>query len=218
MNCYYLEFLLYLICLSGALFAGAYRWRNIDAPSRIIVFSLGLGLTTELVGFYAAKVYRNNMPVYNVASLFLVLLVIRYYQYHLEYLKRKGVALLFYVVSALTWLASTISKGSLFGENMIFTDYEILMVVVLSVVMVDRMVQRSYSGDLRQNPHFYFVVLFVLFRGASFVQWNLYEYLTRQHPMTKPIIDFGLWAGALLLHLGIGLVFVLYPKIKYVKS
>lgn len=214
---YYQEFTIFILFQLLPLVAGIWRWKIIDSPSKVITVIAGISFITECLAFYTAIKFGNNLFIYNIASIIIACSLIFYFWFNVPLLRKYNLALLLGFISVLFWLIGLVFINSVDGINLFFTNYEIFLTISLAVLLIENLVHDYSRVDLKSNPHFYFALLFLLSWSSTFIQWNLYDYMTLRHIAYKAAIDLCLTMISIILNVGISLVFIFYPKMSYAK-
>ncbi len=214
--------LLYRITILTVAVCIIFRYKRVDKASKIICWLIWLGLLTESIGYYAAKVYRNNYPVFNIAFFAEFTLMSLYFGYSNEVLRKKRIGIYIALSGIVLGLINTFSFQPLFttlNSHLLFL--ECLVVMSLAALSFHHLlVADDVNMKLQRMPHFWFPCILLFYQCATLSTWGMYDKLGSSDAEKAASLDISILTINIITYLSYGAVFFFYPKMKvhYVQS
>lgn len=208
MSYHYYLMLINGLALTYTSVVGIARYRAIDKAMRIfIVFTIAC-LVVELVAYYTALRWQNNMAVYGVGAVLQMALTALYFNEAIAVLKKYHIGIALAILSIgfgfydLGWLEP------LGTDNSIYMLFQAFTTIVLSLVAL----RQNLLGPVRQPHHSQIAMVLLLFWTFSFLIGGLYKELTDALGPRKGIVDFLLFAFNIAANSCIAFIFSKYLK------
>jgi hypothetical protein len=194
---------------------GLKRYALLDRASRFFLLYAISSFIGELIAFYAALKFNNNLPVYNVASLVNICVICFYFSECIELLKRNNSGLKLMIINVLVWIISVFFIHSFFSINTTFLAYQGVLTIALAVYAMENLVtQKSQTlFYLRSSPHFWFDCLLLVYWCSTIMQWIVYWYFTNKMAGFQ-YLNLSLTIINILINVFLAVVFYMYPKLK----
>ena len=194
------------------------RFKKLDKASRVICLLIWLGLATETVGYIAAKYYRNNYPVFNIAFFAEFALMALYYNYSLPVLRKRKLGIYIAIAGVLLGILNTLFLQPLkttINSNLLFL--ECIMVLCLSLFSILKLVTLDREDfHLQRKVHFWLPCILLFYQSATLSSWGLYDKLGENEKEKGAMLDVIVLSINIITYLSYGLVFAYYPKLKLV--
>ena len=208
------EFLkeLYLLALLVISVIGIIRFCKVDQPTRLIILMVWLGLVTELTAFFVARIYRNNLPVYNLYSFLEFGILCFYFNQVIDRFRKVNAG--FAIGAGGIFLGSMhlIWSKQFDIVNTYFFFFEGIIIIVLSLLYCFQAVE-EFDGSKLFHPHyFWFSVILASLYSINFLTWGLYDYFTVHLKREVIYLNYGLLVTNIIAYGFIGLLVFRYPK------
>lgn len=197
-----------------AFITGAIRCRVIEKSLKILCKLFFITLIVEILAYYTAIKYRNNMPVYGAFGVLQFFLIALYFNYSVDYFKEKNIGIYVGAIGSSLGLVNYFFVQKPYAFNTYFLLAESIIVVAMSLIAFYNMLQSDNDMRLRNNPHFWFTAIFLFFWTATFLFWGLYDFLIEQIKVNAGLLHLSLILINVITYIGFGTVFLLYPKMK----
>ena len=209
---YLLVYYLYFIALVGTSIVGLYRYKSMDKGSKVLLLLVCCALVNESVAYFLAKKYHDNLQLYTVYCLLEYGLICLYFNYVIDVFTRKNIGLYIAGGGILLGIVNALYIQPINSINSYFLFFEGLLVIGMSLFAFFRLLLKFDSLHLYRYHHFWLICILVFFWSITFLNWGLYDYfnLRLRHSVWK--INFALMTVGVVTYGGIGVVFLLYPK------
>ena len=198
----------------SALYAVA-RFKKAGRSLKMICLLIWLGLLTEALGLYAAKVYRNNYPVYTISVYIEFTLICLYFNYSVEALKKSNAGIYIAVIGVLLGVVNTYSLQPLTTLNSNFLFLECLVVVCLSLFAIYELLLIDRDDlVLHRTVNFWMTFLLFFYQCSSLSAWGLYDKFGNDYAQSAAGLDISLLSINIITYLSYLLIFFRHSKLK----
>lgn len=118
------------------------------------------------------------------------------------------------IVGIILGILNVIFIQSLNTLNSYFLFFEAISVIGMSLFAFFRMLLKDEALNLYRYSHFWFISIMMFFWSITFLYWGLFDYLNeklKQEAWKITLLEF---VVAIITYTSIGLIFLLYPKLK----
>lgn len=190
-----------------------YQYRRLDKAMRIFSFHCGISLLTEILAYYTAIAYHNNIIVYTVYSIIDTAVFCIYFNYSIPYFRKRYIG---------GWLAIFTFYGGI--GSLIYMDksvdmlynyylfYQGLIIIVMCAVAIRQQLGQSAYTLPDAMSHLMVAAIMMTFWALYFLAWWPYNYLIDQPGILQYISFEMLVILGCLMNAGISLVFIYYPN------
>lgn len=208
--------LIYRLTILAVSIGVIFRYKHVDKASKIICWLIWLGLITESIGYYAAKMYRNNYPVFNIAFFVEFTLMSLYFGYSNEILRKKKMGIYIALSGIALGLINTFSFQPLSTTlNSHFLFLECLVVMSLAALSFHHLlVECDENMKLQRMPHFWFPCILLFYQCATLSTWGMYDKLGNSDIEKAAALDVSVLSINIITYLSYAAVFAFYPKMK----
>jgi len=196
-----------------AVLSSVYKFKRIDTPSKILSACLLIGLFTEIIAYCMARTIHYNVIVYATYSLIEYCMYVAYFHYLNSPLTTTK-AMVMGIAGVLFWSSEILFINHFKNVNSNFLLFEGLMVIGLSLGTFISWQRNEDFLYVHRYPHFWFVCLLVIFWTITYLSWGVNYYLNKNVQELGFIINYTLLIVNIITYLGIGVVFLLYSKMK----
>lgn len=212
---YYLESALYLFTCLLAFLMGLKRLAILDRAFRIFVLITGITFIGELLALYSAIVFHNNLIIYNIMKLFIVILICLYFNAFISVFRKYRVGVILSALTGIVWTVSLIFEHSLSVINTAFMAYEGIITIGMSIFSMEYIISRRADKffKLQNSPHFSLACILLAYWCFTIVQWVLYNYFSLGTRWFD-FLELSLTIVSMLLNIGVAVIFFFYPKMK----
>lgn len=206
----------YRITLGIVAFYAAFRFTKVDKATRVICLLIWLGMATECFGYYTAKNFGTNYPVFNIAFFFEFALIALYYNYSITVLKKRNLGIHFAIAGVLLGIMNTFFFQPLLttiNSNLLFL--ECLMVLCLSMFSIYKMLTKEIEYlQLHRKVHFWLPCILLFYQAATLSSWGLYDKLGDSEQEKAMALDVIVLSINIITYLCYGALLLYYPKLK----
>lgn len=194
---------------------GLIRRNSFDIATLLIFYLAITSFIFEIIALYADIKYRNNLLVYNIASVIYSLLFGLYFSKTIPSFNTHIFRKLYSISIMLIWIATILYAQSLFILNSPFMIILGVIVICFSFISIDSIVsiQSSRYFKLTKSIHFWFAVVFLFYWCITILQWGLYNFFSEKINGYE-YINMVFSLVSTLVNIAIGILFYLYPKLK----
>jgi hypothetical protein len=194
---------------------GVKRYTSFDKATRLILYVAIVSFVIELIALYTEIKYRNNLPIYNIASVIYLLLLGLYFSKIITLFNTDAFRKLYSIAILLIWIATLFYEKSLFVLNSAFMIIVGIVVICFSILSIDNIVsvQSKRYFKLTTSIHFWFAVVFLFYWCITILQWGLYKYFSEKISGYE-YINLALSLVSTLVNIAFGMLFYNYPKLK----
>lgn len=211
MNSYYLFEIPLLICAALPVITGSIRLKALDTPFRYIYILVLVDFITELAAYFSAKIYHNNMVIYNVSNYVQIFLTALYFNYTITFFRKRNIGIYIGVFSVFVGLLNNIFFEAPTTYNSNFFLYQAIIVFLMSSFLyMQFMMSVTYLQPWR-SPHFWFVIALLFFNTFNILTMALYPLILGTRNISAYIND-AISICADLTNIGFALVFIFYSK------
>ncbi len=205
---------IYLLSLLFASLCSLRRIRTIDAASKIIAILVCCAFINECTAYYLAKKYHNNLPLYTIYSFFEFGILCLYFSKIIDVFIKKKIGIYIGILGIILGILNLIFLQHLYDLNSYFLLFESLSVIGMALFAFFRMLLKQDSLKLNKYPHFWFTSILLFFWSITFLSLGLYEYINTRLHRSIVTIDTALDIIGCITYIGLGCVFLLYPKMQ----
>ena len=209
---------IYLLSLLFASVCSLSRFRAIDKASKILSVLISCAFINECAAFLLAKLYHNNLVLYNIYSFIEFAILSMYFNNIIDVFIKKNVGVYIGVAGIVLGVLNLIFLQHLDSFNSYFYLFEALTVIGMSLFAFFRLLLKHDSLTLYTYHHFWFVSILLFFWSITFLCWGLYDYINQQLRQSARNINTALAIVGIITYTALGCVFLLYPKMKSVNE
>lgn len=188
------------------------NYRRLDKAARIFALLMAFTLAEEIISFYAAWKYRNNIPVMRIFSVVEIVTVCLYFNYSNEAFRKKNAGYIIALVSLFVGIADLALSKNLHTFSYFFMSYEAVVIIVMAFITQYLFISRHEYLAIATAPHFWLAAILAFFWSITAVNWILYDVFTDMLPGKKWLIDYFIFLVNIIMHLAIAVVFLRFPK------
>ncbi len=209
---------IYLLSLLFASVCSISRFKKTDKASRILSILISCAFINESAAYLLAKIYHNNLALYNIYSLVEFGLLSLYFNYMIDVFIKKNIGFYVGIAGILMGILDLIFLQHLDSFNSYFLLFEALSVIGMSLFAFFRLLLKHDSLTLYKYPHFWFISILLFFWSITFLCWGLYDYINQTLRQSALNINTALAIVGIVTYVGLGCVFLLYPKMKNINE
>lgn len=208
---YYLESGLLITSEAIPVVIGLCKYGQFDRPLRIFFFITLTTFLTEVVGLFAGMSdYKNNLKIYNVSSLIIMVLLCLYFNYCIDLFRRLKTGFYLAVVSLVIWVVSVRSGGGVGQIHPLFLYFQNLIIILLGLVSIYSSHKEGTHYTYSKSAHFWISILIICSGCTYFIEWGLYDWLLKNRPAIAEIINAYLTSVSYFVNIGISMIFIFY--------
>lgn len=204
----------YVCSLLFACFISIYRYKEIDAASKILVFLVCCAFINESVAYYLSKKFNDNLGLYSIYCFFEFGLICLYFNRVIDVFIKKNIGIYIAVGGILFGIVNLVFIQSLNRLNSYFLFFEGLLVIGMSLFAFFRLLLKHDSLHLYKYHHFWFISCLLFFWSITFLNWGLYDYFNMKFQYEAWKINSALIMVGAINYFSIAAVFLLYPKMQ----
>jgi len=197
---------------------GVSRFKFFDGPTKILLLLISIETINEIIAFFFAKEYNNNYPVYNIYSLIELFIISLYFNFSIDLFRKWNIGVYIGIIGIIVGLINLYYLQSINTFNSYFMLFEAFCIIGMALFAFFRLLLKYEQLVLLQYPHFWFITFLLLFWSVTFLLWGCYKILIDKLGSRMWIVNMGLWIVNLIMYAGIGVVFLLYPKMKKINE
>ncbi|HXS37524.1 MAG TPA: hypothetical protein VN721_12550 [Flavipsychrobacter sp.] len=197
---------------------GASRFKFFDGPTKILLLLICIEIINEIIAFFFAKEYNNNYPVYNIYSLIELFIISLYFNFSIDLFRKWNIGVYIGIIGIIVGLINLHYLQSIKTFNSYFLLFEAFCIIGMALFAFFRLLLKHEQLVLLQYPHFWFITFLLLFWSVTFLLWGCYKILIDKLGSGMWMVNMGLWIVNLIMYAGIGVVFLLYPKMKKINE
>lgn len=190
------------------------RFRHADNALKILSILLGGTFISECIAYYAAGRYHNNMPVYSIFSLVEFSLISLYFNYSIEYFRKRRIGIIIAALGTVAGIINIIYLQPLNVLNNYFLFLEGILIISMALFSFTRLMIIEDATPMHLNPHFWIAAIFTFFWAVTFLNWGLYDYLIAKYRSKMWVANLSILIVNMITYTSIGLVFIFYPKLR----
>jgi hypothetical protein len=156
------------------------------------------------------------MPVYGAFGPIQLLLISFYFNYSVEFFKRKNIGIYIGVIGALVGYLNYFFIQSPRIFNNYFLIGESIIVVGMCLYSFYCMLQMDDDMKLRSNIHFWITAIFLFFWTVTFLFWGLYDFLVENIGVSVNLLHLFLLIVNVVTYISFGLVFIIFKKVQII--
>jgi len=210
-----IAYLIYYFTVCCASLLSIYRFKMLDAASKVFSILICFSFITELTTNYAAKKYQNNESIYAIYELLDFGLTCLYFNYSIDVFRRKNIGIYIGAVGIFLGIINILFIQHISSQNSFFLLFEGIMVIGMSLFAFSRLLLNDESLHLYSYPHFWILSILTFSSSITFLNWGLYDYFVITLKNKIWIIDIFLLIVNIISYIGFSLVFLFYPKLKH---
>jgi len=210
---YQLGHYIYFTSLLFAGVYGVYRFHKLDTPARILVVLVCCDFINEIIAYYLAKKYHNNLPLYSIYSLIEFAFICVYFNETIDIFNKKKIGFYIGTIGVTLGVCNIIFFQPLNSLNSYFLLFEAILVIGMSLFAFFRLLLKEDTLQVFRYSHFWLTTILIFFWSSTFLYWGLIDYITLRLPQVVLKINFAELIVAILTYGSIGCIFLLYPKL-----
>lgn len=201
----------YLLILGLSVIASLRCFNKIDNPSKLISILLFFAFATEITALLLVNVIKVKNPAYHIYSIVELFLTTVYF---LKTIKPRNIKTMLILAALICPAIGLLNMRfqSIKTINSYMLIFECFTIICMSIYALYRILLDETVLDTFKYPHFWFWASFLLYWSGSFFYWAFLISIVQSHS------KFGEWVSIwqvvinIILYLGIGVTFLLYPK------
>lgn len=202
-----------LILLLVSIF-GILHFRKMDLASKFICVLIWTGSITELLAWYWAKHFHNNLPVYNIFGYFELTLVSLYFNYSIDTFRKRHIGYYITGIGIILGIANTVFFQPINTLNSNFIFIECLCIVSMSLYSFYRLLLVSNNLYLQNNTHFWVPCVLIFYWCTTLFSWGMYDFFAGVFQDRVGILNICLVLVNIITYLAYAAIFFLPSKIK----
>lgn len=206
-----------LVLLLVSVFA-VFNFRKMELASRIICVLIWIASITEVLAWYTAKHFHNNLPVYNIFSYLELTLVCLYFNYSIDTFRKRFIGYYIALAGILLGLLNTIFFQPLTTLNSNFIFVECLCIVSMSLYSFYRLLLVSNNLYLQNNTHFWVPCVLIFYWCTTLFSWGMYDFFAGLLQEKTAILNICLLMVNIITYLAYATIFFLPSKIKNINE
>lgn len=206
-----IEIVIYLIVIALAIIACIINLKSLDKAAIILFILLPITFFSEIVAYYSALKYKNNLWVYHFFNPVQFFVISLYYNYSIVRFRKKHIGIYIALAGVGLGILNSIYLQNLKSLNSYFLLFEGMSIIFMSLFSFSQMFIDN-NIDLLKYSHFWLTFILLSFWSITFVNWGLYEVIQSKALFFMPAVLMTIWIVNVLTYLGMGLVFLYYPK------
>jgi hypothetical protein len=207
LNIYYVSFLFSSIC-------AIFRFRELDASSKIFSIYVWVSSLNEIVAIFFAKHFHTNISEYDIYCLIEFGLVSVYFNSSIDVFKEKNIGYYVGAVGIILGMINMIFIQGLYILSSYFLVFEGIFIIAMGLFSFFRQLLKNDQLQLHKFPHFWFTTILVFTWSFTFMFWSLYNYFSFKHDSFSSMIENSIHAVGILFYCSISCVFIFYPKMR----
>ncbi len=212
MTHYHLVAFINISLLLIAFLSGMLRRRFLDIASKIFCTYIGLTLLEECIAYYCAVKFHQNIPVLRVFNLVEIATLSLYFNYCIEFFRKRNIGIHIAIISSLIGLYNMIACGSMYHLSGFFMYYEGIVIIMMALLSLFQLV-KSYSYlVITTNPHFWFAFILIIYWCLSIIDWAFYDFFTIAAPAYKYWISYAIGFINYPFYITVIFTFLRYPQ------
>ncbi len=208
----YLYYSYYAILLLTFLCA-LYRYKIVSRALKFLVVLLGASCASEGIAYYASIKYHNNMPVYAIYNLVELGLTSLYFNYCIIAFEKRKIG---YYIAFAGIILGTVNILFIQGPDVVdsyFMVLEGLFIMGMSIISLFQLLMKKGELRLYKYPDFWVAIIFLFFWSATVLNWTVYNFFIVRFTAYIPVIDVSLVVVNIFVYIGLGCIFILYPRL-----
>lgn len=205
---------IYLASLLFACISSIYRFRKLDAASKILAVLICCAFINESAASYMAKKYHNNLSLYTIYSFIEFGILCFYFNSVIDIFREKNLGIYVGVIGITLGIANLLFIQHLESINSYFLLLEGLCVIGMSLFAFFRLLLKNDTLNLNRYHHFWFISILIFFWSITFLSWGLYNYINERYFQSALNINIALAIVSTITYNCFAIVFLLYPKMQ----
>lgn len=213
---YYTQYTVYLFALVLPVIGGVMQFKKLDRSARYFLYVASISFFGELLGLVSVLLFHSNKEIYNVIGISNFVMLCLYFNSSVTLFKKFNVGGILAGTGILIWTVSIIFFDQLSKTNTPYMFYEGAATLFMTIALLDQLLSGKVlvDFDLRESPHFWFVILLFFYWCITICQWVLYDYFA-DFVENQSWINITLWCASILGSIGFFLIFLQYPKLRW---
>ncbi len=201
-----------LAIVATSFISGVCRFKRLDTAGKLLLLLLAAMFFDEVVAHIYALKYHNNIRVYNIYSIIEFAIMALYFNYSVDAFRKKGVGYYILVAGLIFAIVNYSFIQPINTFNSFYLFFEGFTVVTLALIAFYRMLMYNEDLKLYTYHHFWFTAIFLFFWSITFLSWGMFP-MFKNKEIIKQMILF-IWVANVISYGAVGLIFLLYPKMK----
>ncbi len=206
-----------LVLLLVSVFA-VFHFRKMDLASRIICVLIWIASITEVLAWYSAKHFHNNLPVYNIFSYFELAFISLYFNYSIDTFKKRNLGYYIAGIGTVLGILNMIFFQPITTLNSNFIFVECLCIVSMSLYSFYRLLLVSNNLYLQNNTHFWVPCVLIFYWCTTLFSWGMYDFFAGLLQEKTAILNICLLMVNIITYLAYATIFFLPTKIKNINE
>lgn len=195
-----------------AVVCGIYRYKYLDGASRILLLMISIGLSNEIIAYYFAKVYHNNMKVYNSYSIVELFILSLYFDKSIAIFQKWHIGIYIGSIGVVLGITNFLFLQSLSSFSTNYLLFEGFCIILMALIAFYYLLLNQDDLRLYRYPHFWFTSILLFFWSVTYVTWGIFPIIHSKENVK--LVGTFLSVVNAISYIAITLVFLLYPKMK----
>jgi hypothetical protein len=165
---------------------------------------------SETISFYAARRWHNSLPVSHVYSPLEFLLLSLYFNYSIEYFRKRNLGLIIGLAGIPVSVLNTLLFQPLLTINSNFLLFEGTVVIIYCLILFGSLLKEDHMPY--RHVSFWMAMFNLILWSSTFTGWGMYEFL-REDDIIMRYFDPILTTANFVFYLGIGATLAFYKKL-----
>lgn len=169
-----LKYIIYFLILLSGILTGAWYYRRLSFPSRILLFAILYIFIKESGAMVLSNLFKYNLSYYRYLGIvdFLVVALVFYLNFQQTWMRRTTAVL------SLLLVLYFIRRSLVYDEASMDTEFRMLRgvaLVLLSLIGYMQILQSLETQSLIRVPFFWFCTGVLIFYALSIFYWGFYK-------------------------------------------
>lgn len=205
-------FLPYLAIILGASISSLLRWKLLSKADLWICLLLCLAFVQESVSFFYEQKYQNNYPTYHFYTPVELSFICFYFVRSLRLKRPNLTSGIMAGVCVLLSVLNTIYLQPLKHINSNYLLIEGCICISFCLLSFYNILLRDDYAPSKQ-VQFWITIAFLFYWSLSYVNLGLYGSLAKTPKSIEKILTYTLYFANILFYIGMGVIFLRYPKL-----
>jgi|SRR6185312_4952110 len=213
MNYYYKELAINLSFAVLPVIGGGIKFKLLDKASRWLLLAVTFSFITECLAFFAAKLYHNNLPVYNIGNIIQLFIIALYFNSCVKLFNKKNIGFYIGLFSVTFGTLNLVFFESITRYNTNFFLYQTVLIFIMGAFYFRQLLLPAFLMKFG-TPHLWFIIILVSFYTFNFFTLSLYGYFSDVLNNHTELIDNVIVGFSALSNAAFAGIFFFYPKIE----
>lgn len=186
-----------------------------DKASKLISYIVYTAFIIELTAVFAAYIFQQNNPVYNVYNIIQLILYTLYFNSIIPSFKKRGVATVIITIGCISSILNLLFLQDIYTLNTIFLSLESVIIVGMCLYyFYDFLLSDTY---LKRLPiHFWFTSFILFYWSFTLFHWLVGFYLMYTNGVAAEWTYHIIMVVNAITYLSFGIIFFNYRKMSKV--